>query len=59
VTETMAFGVARPSAIERAGPLATLLGEFIDCRWPGRYLSPPKTASSSTPQGSRTMPGPP
>jgi len=38
VTEAVAFGVARPSAIERAGPLAALLGEFIDCRWPLRYL---------------------
>jgi len=41
VTEAMAFGVARPSAIERAGPLATLLGEFIDCRWPVQYLDRP------------------
>jgi len=41
VTEAVAFGAARPSAIERAGPLATLLGEFIDCRWPVRYLDRP------------------
>ena len=39
VTEAVAFGVARPSAIETAGPLPALLGEFIDCRWPLRYLS--------------------
>ena len=38
VTEVVAFGAARPSAIERAGSLAVLLGEFIDCRWPLRYL---------------------
>jgi DNA helicase HerA-like ATPase len=41
VTEAVAFGVARPSAIERAGPLPELLGEFIDCDWPLRYLSRP------------------
>jgi uncharacterized protein len=39
VTEAVAFGVARPSAIESAGPLTALLGEFIDCRWPLRYLT--------------------
>jgi hypothetical protein len=39
VTEATAFGVARPSAIERAGPLAALLGEFIDCSWPVQYLN--------------------
>jgi hypothetical protein len=38
VTETVAFGVARPSAIETAGPLTELLSEFIDCRWPVQYL---------------------
>jgi len=38
VTATAAFGVARPSAIETAGPLNALLGEFIDCRWPLEYL---------------------
>jgi hypothetical protein len=42
VTEAVAFGVARPSAIERAGPLPVLLGEFIDCDWPLRYLSRPE-----------------
>ncbi len=39
VTEAVAFGVARPSAIESAGPLTPLLGEFIDCRWPLQYLN--------------------
>lgn len=39
VTEAVAFGVARPSAIESAGPLVPLLGEFIDCRWPVQYLN--------------------
>jgi hypothetical protein len=38
VTDAVAFGIARPSAIERAGPLPVLLGEFIDCDWPLRYL---------------------
>jgi hypothetical protein len=42
VTEAVAFGVARPSAIEGAGPLTPLLGEFIDCRWPLQYLNPTK-----------------
>jgi uncharacterized protein len=40
VTEGVAFGAARPSAIESAGPLTALLGEFIDCRWPLQYLDP-------------------
>jgi hypothetical protein len=39
VTEAVAFGAARPSAIESAGPLIPLLGEFIDCRWPVQYLN--------------------
>jgi DNA helicase HerA-like ATPase len=39
VTEAVAFGMARPSAIESAGPLTALLGEFIDCRWPLQYLT--------------------
>jgi len=39
VTEAVAFGVVRPSAIESAGPLSALLGEFIDCRWPLQYLT--------------------
>jgi len=38
VTEAVAFGVAHPSAIEAAGPLTALLGEFVDCRWPLDYL---------------------
>ena len=38
VTEAVAFGVARPSPIEAAGPLTALLGEFVDCRWPLEYL---------------------
>jgi DNA helicase HerA-like ATPase len=41
VTEEVAFGTARPSAIEAAGPLAVLLAGFIDCRWPERYLQAP------------------
>jgi hypothetical protein len=39
VTEAVAFGVACPSAIESVGPLTSLLGEFIDCRWPVQYLN--------------------
>jgi hypothetical protein len=51
VTETVAFGVARPSAIEAAagagaaigegfaGRLAVTLGDFVDCRWPLPYLA--------------------
>jgi DNA helicase HerA-like ATPase len=39
VTEAVAFGTARPSAIEAAGQLAELLEDFIDCRWPLPYLS--------------------
>jgi DNA helicase HerA-like ATPase len=38
MTEDLAFGVARPSAIEAAGPLPELLAEFIECRWPLQYL---------------------
>jgi DNA helicase HerA-like ATPase len=63
VTEEVAFGVARPSAIERAGSLTALLGEFIDCRWPLRYLrrSAPEPGPAATPDasGSRTTHGPP
>ncbi len=40
VTEEVAFGATRPSAIEADGPLAGLLAGFIDCRWPERYLQP-------------------
>jgi DNA helicase HerA-like ATPase len=46
VTEAVAFGVTRPSAIERAGPLPALLAEFIDCDWPLRYL---RTSSGTVP----------
>ena len=41
VTEDVAFGAARPSALEGAGPLPELLAGFVDCRWPERYLRPP------------------
>jgi len=41
VTEEAAFGAARPSVIESAGPLPGLLARFIDCRWPERYLTGP------------------
>jgi len=40
VTLAVAFGVARPPAIEAAGPLPALLDAFIDCEWPARYLTP-------------------
>ena len=46
VTEAVAFGAARPSAIERAGPLTALLGEFVDCRWPLDYLQPAGSLST-------------
>jgi uncharacterized protein len=38
LTEDLAFGVVRPSAIEAAGPLPELLAEFIECQWPLAYL---------------------
>jgi hypothetical protein len=38
MTEDLAFGVGRPSAIEAAGPLPELLAGFIECRWPLEYL---------------------
>jgi hypothetical protein len=41
VTEDVAFGTVRPSAIEGAGPLPGLLAGFIDCRWPEQYLQAP------------------
>ncbi|HTZ25148.1 MAG TPA: ATP-binding protein [Streptosporangiaceae bacterium] len=47
VTEAVAFGAARPSAIESAGPLTPLLGEFIDCRWPLQYLNPARDQLST------------
>jgi DNA helicase HerA-like ATPase len=67
VTEAVAFGTARPSVIEAAGPLTALLGAFIDCRWPVPYLlrrsaSPaPSAGSEGSPgvPGSQTTPGPP
>jgi DNA helicase HerA-like ATPase len=67
VTESVAFGTARPSVIEAAGPLTTLLGAFIDCRWPLPYLirrsvpgpSQEHLAGPTGARGSRTMPGPP
>jgi DNA helicase HerA-like ATPase len=54
VTETVAFGAVRPSAVETAGPLSALLGEFIDCRWPRTYLmrsvpEPPAPAPAPSP----------
>jgi hypothetical protein len=48
VTEEVAFGTARPSAIEAAGPLAGLLAEFIDCRWPQQYLQAPGAAAGTS-----------
>jgi DNA helicase HerA-like ATPase len=39
VTEAIVFGVARPSALESAGPLERVLDDFIDCQWPLAYLS--------------------
>jgi uncharacterized protein len=54
VTEDVAFGATRPSAIEAAGPLAGLLAGFIDCRWPERYLRPPGVRTGALPpEGSR------
>jgi uncharacterized protein len=65
VTEAVAFGTARPSVIEAAGPLTALLSAFIDCRWPVPYLlrhsaaaAAPSAGSPGVP-GSRTPPGPP
>jgi uncharacterized protein len=66
VTETVAFGAVRPSAIEAAGPLTALLGAFVDCRWPVPYLrrsapapAAPAPAGSPGASGSRTPHGPP
>jgi uncharacterized protein len=62
VTEAVAFGAARPSGIERAGPLSALLSEFIDCQWPLRYLrcsAPEPGQASPDAQGSRTPHGSP
>jgi uncharacterized protein len=47
VTEEAAFGVVRPSVLERSGvldgtgALAGPGGPFIDCLWPAKYLSRP------------------
>jgi DNA helicase HerA-like ATPase len=41
VSEEAAFGAARPSVIEAAGPLAEVLAGFVDCQWPLRYLKRP------------------
>jgi len=46
VTEDAVFGVTRPSAIEDSGALPELLAEFIDCRWPLRYLQRESGAGS-------------
>lgn len=63
LTETVVYGAGRPSAIEAAGPLAALLGAFVDCRWPVRYLkrseAGPAPAVSPDLPGSRTTPGQP
>jgi DNA helicase HerA-like ATPase len=63
VTEAVAFGTARPSVIEAAGPVSALLGAFIDCRWPVPYLlrrsvSPVPSAGSPGVPGSQTPPAP-
>jgi uncharacterized protein len=51
VTEDVAFGTVRPSALEGAAPLADLLAGFIDCRWPERYLQPPAVRTGALPPG--------
>jgi DNA helicase HerA-like ATPase len=38
VTEDVALGVVRPSALEVAGTLDGLPDAFIDCRWPSEYV---------------------
>ena len=38
LTEDLAFGVTRPSAIEAAGPLTESLAAFIECDWPLEHL---------------------
>ncbi len=48
VTEDVAYGTVRPSAIEEAGSLADLLAGFIDCRWPERYLRAPGGAPGAS-----------
>jgi len=51
VTEDVAFGAVRPSAIEGAGPLADVLAGFIDCRWPERYLRAPEVRAGALQPG--------
>jgi uncharacterized protein len=51
VTEDVAFGTARPSAIEGAGPLRDLLAGFVDCRWPERYLQAPGVTTGASRPG--------
>jgi hypothetical protein len=51
VTEDVAFGAVRPSAIEGAGPLPDLLAAFIDCRWPEQYLQGPAVTTGALPPG--------
>jgi len=54
VTEDVAFGAARPSAIEAAGPLSDVLAGFIDCRWPEQYLQAPAVRTGALrPRASR------
>jgi uncharacterized protein len=53
VTDDVAFGAVRPSALEEAAPLADLLAGFIDCRWPERYLQPPGVRTGALPPGGR------
>ncbi|HEY6495438.1 MAG TPA: ATP-binding protein, partial [Trebonia sp.] len=38
VTEDVAFGAVRPSALEATGALDRLPEVFVDCRWPEEYL---------------------
>ena len=38
VTENVALGVVRPSALEVTGTLDGLPDAFIDCQWPSEYL---------------------
>jgi DNA helicase HerA-like ATPase len=66
VTEDVAFGAARPSAIEGAGPLPDLLAGFIDCQWPAQYLQGPAVRAGALPRAAsrwrrprpRARPGP-
>ena len=51
VTEDVAFGAARPSALEAAGPVPDLLAGFMDCRWPEQYLQGPAVRTGALPPG--------